>query len=42
VPWQQEPQTRSAQPVGGIVQGFLTQHPAAEFYPPLAKEIDSK
>ena len=42
VPWQQEPQARSQQPVGGIVQGFLNAHPAAEFYPPLAKEIDSK
>jgi histidine ammonia-lyase len=42
VPWQQEPQARSAQPVGGIVHNFLTAHPAAEFHPPLAKEIDSK
>jgi histidine ammonia-lyase len=42
VPWQQEPQARSSQPVGGIVHDFLTAHPAAEFYPPLAKEIDNK
>lgn len=40
VPWQQKPQARPSQPVGGIVLAFLTAHPAAEFYPPLANEID--
>jgi histidine ammonia-lyase len=40
VPWQQKPQTRPAQPVGDIVHAFLTTRPAADFYPPLAKEID--
>ena len=40
VPWQQKPQARPAQPVGGIIHGFMTAHPAAEFYPPLAKQID--
>jgi len=40
VPWQQTPQTRPLQPVGDLVHAFLTKHPAAEFYPPLAKEID--
>jgi histidine ammonia-lyase len=40
VPWQQEPQARPLQPVGDIIHTFLTTHPAADFYPPLAKEID--
>jgi histidine ammonia-lyase len=40
VPWQQKPQDRPLQPVGDIVHAFLTTHPAADFYPPLAKEID--
>jgi histidine ammonia-lyase len=40
VPWQQTPQARPLQPVGDIVHTFLTTHPAADFYPPLAKEID--
>jgi histidine ammonia-lyase len=40
VPWQQRLQDRPLQPVGNIVHAFLTTHPAAEFYPPLAKEID--
>lgn len=40
VPWQQKPQARPPQPVADIVHTFLTTHPAAEFYPPLAKEID--
>jgi len=35
-----KPQTRPPQPVGDIVHAFLTTHPAADFYPPLAKEID--
>ena len=42
VPWQQEPQARTPRPVGGVVHDFMTAHPAAEFYAPLAKEIDSK
>jgi histidine ammonia-lyase len=42
VPWQQGPQARPSQPVGGMVHDFLTAHPAAEFYAPLAKEIDSQ
>jgi histidine ammonia-lyase len=41
VPWQQSPQARPLQPLGDIVHAFLTAHPAAEFYPPLAKEIDA-
>jgi histidine ammonia-lyase len=41
VPWQQERRDRPARPIGGIVQAFMTAHPAAEFYPPLAKEIDA-
>jgi histidine ammonia-lyase len=41
VPWQQEPQARPHQPVGNVVYSFLTAHPAAEFYPPLAREIDA-
>ena len=40
VPWQQKLQSRPAQPVGSIAWAFLRAHPAAEFYPPLAKEID--
>jgi histidine ammonia-lyase len=42
VPWQLKPQSRPPQPVGDIVRVFMTAHPAAEFYPPLAKEIDSE
>ena len=42
VPWQLKPQSRPPQPVGDIVHVFMTTHPAAEFYPPLAKEIDSE
>jgi len=41
VPWQQKPQARPPQPVGNIVYAFLSAHPAAEFYPPLTKEIDA-
>jgi len=41
VPWQQKPQARPLQPVGNIVYAFLSAHPAAEFYPPLTKEIDA-
>jgi histidine ammonia-lyase len=41
VPWQQEPRARPLQPVGNIIYAFLSAHPAAEFYPPLAKEIDA-
>jgi hypothetical protein len=41
VPWQQTPQTRPLQPIGNIVYSFMATHPAAEFYPPLAKEIDA-
>jgi len=41
VPWQQKLQSRPPQPVGSIAGAFLRTHPAAEFYPPLAKEIDS-
>lgn len=41
VPWQQERRDRPARPIGGIVQAFMTAHPAEEFYPPLAKEIDA-
>ncbi len=41
VPSQQEPHARSSQPVGNIVYAFMTVHAAAEFYPPLAEEIDS-
>jgi histidine ammonia-lyase len=42
VPWQQEPQARPHQPIGNIVDAFLAAHPAAEFYPPLAKDIDAE
>jgi histidine ammonia-lyase len=41
VPWPQPLQARAPQPVGNTVYAFLTTHPAAEFYPPLAKEIDA-
>ena len=41
VPWQQTPQGRPLQPIGNIVYSFMTTHPAAEFYPPLATEIDA-
>lgn len=41
VPWQQPRQERPARPVGGIAYAFLTTHAAAEFYPPLAHEIDA-
>ena len=41
VPWQQKPQARPPQPIGSIVDAFMTTHPAAEFYPPLAREIDA-
>ena len=40
VPWQQKLSDRPSQPVSGIVHGFMTAHPAAEFYPPLAEDID--
>jgi histidine ammonia-lyase len=42
VPWQQKPQARPLQPVGETVHAFMTAHPAAEFYAPLAKEIEEK
>jgi histidine ammonia-lyase len=42
VPWQQKPQARPAQPVGDIVHAFMAGHTAAEFYPPLAGQIDDK
>jgi histidine ammonia-lyase len=41
VPWQQQPQARPQQPIGNIVHAFMTAHPAAEFQPALAKEIDA-
>jgi histidine ammonia-lyase len=41
VPWQQAPEARPHQPVGDIVYAFLTAHPAAEFDPALAREIDA-
>jgi histidine ammonia-lyase len=41
VPWQQAREARPHQPVGNIVYAFLTAHPAAEFYPPMAREIDA-
>jgi histidine ammonia-lyase len=40
VPWQQRLSDRPSQPVSGIVHAFMTAHPAAEFYPPLAEDID--
>jgi histidine ammonia-lyase len=42
VPWQQKLSARPSQPVSGIVHAFMTAHPAAEFYPPLAKDIDDQ
>jgi histidine ammonia-lyase len=42
VPWQQPRSARPARPIGGIVYAFLTTHPAAEFHPPLARDIDSE
>lgn len=41
VPWQQARRDRPSRPVGDIVHAFITAHPAAEFYPPLASEIDA-
>jgi len=40
VPWQQKLSARPSQPVSGIVHAFMMAHPAAEFHPPLAKDID--
>jgi histidine ammonia-lyase len=40
VPWQQKRPARPPRPIGGIVHEFLMTHAAAEFYLPLAKEID--
>ena len=40
VPWQQKLSARPSQPVSGIVYAFMMAHPAVEFYPPLAKDID--
>jgi histidine ammonia-lyase len=42
VPWQQKLPARPPRPIGGTVYAFLTTHPAAEFYPPLAKAIDAE
>jgi histidine ammonia-lyase len=42
VPWQEVREARPRQPVGNTVYAFLTAHPAAEFYPPLAREIDAE
>jgi histidine ammonia-lyase len=42
VPWQQARAERPQQPVGNIVHDFLAAHPAAEFYPPLARDIDAE
>ena len=39
VPWQQSPQARSLEPMGNVVHAFMTAHPAAEFYAPLANDI---
>ena len=41
VPWQQTRAARPPRPVNGIVYEFLTTHPAATYYPPLAAEIDA-
>jgi len=41
VPWQQARDARPHQPTGNVIYAFLTAHPAAEFYPPLAREIDA-
>jgi histidine ammonia-lyase len=40
VPWQQKRPARPPRPIGSIVHDFLMTHAAAEFYPPLANEID--
>jgi histidine ammonia-lyase len=40
VPWQQKLSARPSEPVSGIVHAFMTAHPPAEFYAPLAKDID--
>jgi histidine ammonia-lyase len=42
VPWQQPRSARPARPVSGIIYEFLTTHRAAEFHPPLARDIDSE
>jgi histidine ammonia-lyase len=41
VPWQQPRPERPARPVGAIAAAFLTTHAAAQFYPPLANDIDA-
>jgi histidine ammonia-lyase len=41
VPWQQPREGRPQRPVGNIIYAFLTAHPAAEFHPALAREIDA-
>ena len=40
VPWQQKLAARPPRPAGGIVDAFMREHPAAEFYPRLAQDID--
>jgi len=42
VPWQEKREARPPRPVGGIVYDFMMSHPAREFYPPLAREIDAE
>jgi len=41
VPWQQPRAARPPRPVNSIVYEFLTTHPAAAFYAPLAIDIDA-
>jgi histidine ammonia-lyase len=41
VPFRQKPEERPLRPAGEIVLGFMLEHPAAEFYAPLAKDIDA-
>ncbi len=40
-PGSRQPQARPQQPIGNIVHAFMTAHPAAEFQPALAREIDA-
>ena len=42
VPWLEAREARPHQPVGNTVRAFMAAHPAAEFYPPLAREIDTE
>jgi histidine ammonia-lyase len=41
VPFRQKPDERPPRPTGEIVRDFMLEHPASEFFAPLAKDIDA-